>query len=71
MKITLTAILSAINLLWEIVKTVKDIAQTIERNKNEKWFQDVAKVFGRWNDAKTTEDKKKLVRDYADLWRRL
>lgn len=64
-------ILAAIKLLWEIICAAKELAAFIEKNKEEKWFQDSAALFGRWKDAKTPEQKKDLVRGIGDVWGRV
>lgn len=62
-------ILSALSLLKSLVDGAKALFGMIEANKNEAWFQESSKVFTKLREAKTDEDRKKVGRELADLWR--
>ncbi len=63
-------ILAAIGFLREIFDTIKGLIAFIEKNKNEKWFQDFAVTFKDFT-QKTPEDRRALARDLRDLLGRL
>lgn len=64
---TAGGVLAGIQLLWEIVKGAKELAGFIERNKDEKWFQDSAATFRGWRSAKTPEEKNRALEDLRAL----
>lgn len=64
-------IIAIIRLLGEIVTGLKALAKFISEHKEEKWFRDSAELFSKWKDAKTSDEKKDLVRGIGDVWSRL
>lgn len=60
-------ILALFQLLKELVDGVKWLAQFIQDNKNEKWFQDSAQLFSELRKAQTPEEKKDAAKKLRDL----
>lgn len=68
---TVGGFFAAVQLLWELLKGAKELAGWVEKNRNEKWFQDSAQTFSEWRDAKSPEQKKKAAENLRDLIRRI
>lgn len=64
-------IVAAIKLIYELVSAARELVVFVKEHKEEKWFQDSAEIFSKWREAKTTDDKKAIIRGVADLWRRI
>lgn len=62
---------TSLELVKEIISGAKSLAQWVEANKNEKWFQDSAELFKGLRAAKTPEEKKHAAEALRDLFRRL
>lgn len=62
-------ILAALSLIKDIVDGIKAVSSFISENKKEAWFQESAKVFVELRGAKTTDERKKIAQDLANLWR--
>lgn len=62
---------SAVQLALKVVDGVKSLAQFIERNRNEAWFQESTRVFGAIESAKTQEESERAFKDYLRLIGRL
>ncbi len=58
-------ILAAIGFLKEIFDTIKNLMAFIEKNQNEKWFQDWAATFKDFT-QKSPEERRALARDIRD-----
>lgn len=61
-------ILTAVQLLKELVDGIKSLAAYIDKAKEDKWFQESAVVFSKLREAQTEEDRKNAAKDLARLW---
>lgn len=59
-------IFAAIGFLREIFDTIKSLMAFIEKNKNEKWFNDWSAAFKDFT-QKTPEERKDLAKSIRDL----
>lgn len=64
-------ILTAIQLLRELVDGVRSLAAYIEKSKTEKWFQESATVFARMREAETEDERRQVASDLARVWAKL
>lgn len=63
----MTALLSGITALVELVKMVRDLFSLWQKARAEGWLEDVVVVLDRVKEAKTDEERKKLARELARL----
>ena len=58
---------AALQMIYNILQTVRQIFDFVQENKNEKWFQDSAATFTKLKEAKTADERKKMAQDLANL----
>lgn len=66
----LTQILSALATIKDILSLARALANFVEQNKNEAWFQDATKTFKDFT-QKTPEERREMARNLRDLLGRL
>ncbi len=64
-------ILTAIQLLKELVDGVKSLAAYMEASRTEAWFQESAAVFSRMREAKTEDERRQVISDLGRVWSKL
>ena len=67
----LQSITGLVNLVLEIIRGAKALADWVEANKTEAWFQQSAESFKKLREAKTPEEKRNVAKELRDLIRGL
>lgn len=65
---TLQGILAALGLIREIMDGAKSLAAVYRESRNEAWFQESARVFGKMAEAKSEDQRRQVVSDLGKLW---
>jgi hypothetical protein len=68
---TWQGLLAAFQVLKELIDGAKWLAQWVNENKDEKWFQESAALFSDLRKAKTPDEKKLAAERLRDLIRKL
>lgn len=68
---TIKGFLTAIQLLKDLVDSLKTLAQYVDKAKTEKWFQESAQVFARMREAQSEDERRQVASDLARLWSKL
>lgn len=66
-----TGIKEVLVLINNIVGGAKAVAQFVQDNKDEKWFQDSAVAYEKLREAKTKDERTEAFRKIRDSWARL
>lgn len=64
-------ILSAIQLLLELVKGAKALFAYVEKAKDDQWFKDSVDTFKQLREAKTSDERKAAAVSIANLFGKL
>jgi hypothetical protein len=64
----LQGILAAFGLIREILDGAKSLAILYKNSRDEAWFQESGRVFAKMAEAKSEDERRKVVSDLAKLW---
>lgn len=59
------SLLTTIKALFELISMAKGFAQMARENSNERWWVEFNKAMKGLNEAKTQEERKRAISDYA------